>query len=344
MRNALLFILVVLLVPAAHAAELTGQEVVIPIAGRWAGAHGSQWRTDLTITNTARRVSNPETVFVVLSGHGAPEQTMQTTIAPYASVTIKDVILNGFGLQSGGGVLRIVSQSPTAKITARARIYNTASTAGEYGQTVQALPVTQLAKEALLPGLSGIGVNRTNVGVANPAGVKAGFWISLYDSDGEFRGAYSTEVAPRSVYLINDVFSTFQAGPLDNAMVRITATSGVYAYASVVRSDTGDADFIAGATVEVAPADVPVLPACSAPAPLRMAVTPAEGWIVMYQSGTDAAATTAQLSARYGFTATHVYQDAMQAFHAKLTHAQIASLRCESVVKVVEQNAQVPLP
>ena len=87
-----------------------------------------------------------------------------------------------------------------------------------------------------------------------------------------------------------------------------------------------------------------ITPACASPAPLQLAHIPARGWIVLFHAGTDASAPTAQLAAKYDFTPLLVFEHAMRAFHAELTPATVAALRCEPSVLAIEQNAQVPLP
>jgi hypothetical protein len=102
-----------------------------------------------------------------------------------------------------------------------------------------------LVTDHFLPGLSGLDGNRTNVGVSNPHNTDVLFWITLYDTSGLARGAFATSVPPRSYRQFNDIFSHFQSGPLNAAMIRVTASNNtVYAYASIVRNDTGDATFV----------------------------------------------------------------------------------------------------
>lgn len=126
----------------------------------------------------------------------------------------------------------------------RARIYNVTND-GEFGQGVPGVRTDNMVSDLLLTGLSGVNGNRTNVGISNPFDRHVQFWISLYDSTGQARGAFSTYVAPRSFRQLNDIFDSFQAGPLDAATVRISSSeSTLYAYASVVRNDTGDATFV----------------------------------------------------------------------------------------------------
>lgn len=340
MRKAVLLLLTILIAPAVLATDFAGYDLLVPVAGRTPGVNGTLWRTDLFITNADRRSTAPtETVSIIFG-----QQIISAQLPPRATVVLKDVMLQGYGHQQAIGSIRISSPSPLAKISARARIYNAGSPQGEYGQTVQALPVSTLSRETYLPGLSGVDGNRTNVGIANPASTESSAFISLYDREGEFRGGFSTVIAPRSLYLLNDVFSHFQSGPLDAATIQVTTSNGVYAYASVVRADTGDGDFVTGTGVLADDSGAVITPACANPAPLQLAPIAAKGWIVLFHPGTNAASATAELSARYAFTPIAVYEHALQAFHAELTPAMVAALRCESSVRAIEQNAQVPVP
>lgn len=340
-QRSLLLLSFLLLSTAASAAEVASHAVIVPSVGRVAGAFGSQWRTDLVITNMMRLQTLPLPVSVVFyPADGTDARTLQLSLNARETVVLRDVVRETFGRESGTGIVRVASSLRGALLSARARIYNTGSPNGEFGQTVPGAAEADLASETYLPGLSGIGGSRTNVGLANPFPTTALTTISLYDASGEFRGAFTPAVAPNATLQLNDVFSHFQAGPLDGAMLRITSSRPLYSYASVVRSDSGDADFIQGVSVAPPAGGDVVPPACAAPAPLHFAVTPAPGWIVMYQTGVNAATTTATLQTKYGFTATRVYE-AVGGFFAELTPAQIASLRCEPAVALIEQNSQV---
>lgn len=338
--RSLLLLSFLLLSTAAGAAEVASRAVIVPSVGRVAGAFGSQWRTDLVVTNLARVQSAPLSVSVVFfPADGSAPRTLQLSMNTRQTTVLRDVVRQSFGLESATGIVRVASGSPTALLSARARIYNIGSSAGEFGQTVPGIAEGGLSSDAYLSGLSGIGGSRTNVGIANPFSTAVQTTVSLYDVDGEFRGSFTPAVGAYATLQLNDVFSHFQAGPLDGATLRITSSRPVYAYASVVRNDSGDADFVQGVAIAPPAGSEVVAPPCAAPAPLHFAVTPAEGWIVMYQAGVNATTTTATLQAKYGFTATRVYE-AVGGFFAELTPAQIAALRCEPAVAAVEQNEQ----
>ncbi|MFP5246361.1 MAG: hypothetical protein ACLGH0_06670, partial [Thermoanaerobaculia bacterium] len=177
-------------------------------------------------------------------GEGLEPLNITTPLAQMEVLSVPDALHGWFGVEDGGGIVRVTWTDPNARISANARIYNVSS-GGEYGQGVPAVRPDRLVSDVFLTGLSGVNGNRTNVGVSNPHDQWVLFWVTLYDTSGLPRGAFATSVAPRSFRQFNDIFAHFQAGPLDAAMVRITGTDNtLYAYASIVRNDTGDATFV----------------------------------------------------------------------------------------------------
>lgn len=222
-------------------------EVLIPAVFRGPGAHGSVWRTEIVLANISTQPQFPvrSTVTFHPTGGGTPT-TIEILTSPMETYAIHDAVFEWFSVVEGNGIVRVTWDDPTARITARARIYNTSS-GGEFGQEVPGLPLDALQLDNYLPGVSGIDGNRTNIGVSNPHDTEVGFWIELFDTSGLSRGAFRTAVAPRSYRQFNDIFSHFQAGPLNAAMVRVLAVERpLYPYASVVRADTGDATFVTG--------------------------------------------------------------------------------------------------
>lgn len=325
----------------AKATDFAGSHLLIPIAGRTAGVNGSQWTTDLVVTNAAR-TGEPETVEIYFLVDGQITNPVLATLRPRQSAVLNDVIGTAFRKAQATGIILISTRTAGAKLTARARIYNTGSAAGQYGQTVQAMPFTQLSKDAYLTGLSGTGGNRTNVGIANPSDTQILLTVSLFDEEGELRGSFTPAVAPYSVLQLNDVFSHFQTGPLHGATIQVRSSGGVHAYASIVRNDSGDADFVTGTGVEIDDAGRIVAPQCASPATLSLAPLPGEGWTVIFKPGVDPFATTAALETKYGFTAKAVYHFG-GFFSVGFSPGAIAALRCEPSIRVVEQNGYIPV-
>jgi hypothetical protein len=85
--------------------------------------------------------------------------------------------------------------------------------------------------------------------------------------------------------------------------------------------------------------DAVVAPQCASPAHLGLAPDPEAGWIVIFDDETDPHAKTARLEARHQFKAEAIY--AFGGFYVKeLSQAELAALRCEPTVKVIEQNGR----
>lgn len=331
-----LTLLLFLVATTALANDVASHTLILPSVGRTPGAFGSLWRTDVYITNAARQ-GNPATVTVVYSRENVPDQVMRVSLAPRGTAILRDIVRDTFAHDQAIGLLRIHTESAEAKISARARIVNSGSSAGEFGQAVPALPLHQLSRVALLPSLSGVNGQRTNLGIANPHSFPVPVFISFFDRDGELRGGYSTTIAPRTSAQVNDVFGGTAWGE-EGASIQVSSERGVYAFASIIRRDSGDADFVAPVTVERdTTADI-VQPACANPAPLRTALQPADGYIVTFKQGVNAALEGPRLVQVYGFSIRAQYSFG---FHGLMSPAVLAAIRCEPSVLAVDQNGVV---
>jgi hypothetical protein len=321
------------------ATGLTGQDLVVPVVARTPGLLGSQWRTDLVVTNTGRDPF-PVPVQVTFMNNDGPDQALYLSLGPLGSLAVEDVVRDAFGHEQAFGLVRVTSGDPEVRLTARARIVNVGGPEGEYGQGVPGLPTALLPLRATVAGVSGTGGNRTNLGIANPHATEAQVFIELWDAGGSLRGGVSVGVAAYSVLQLNDIFSHFGVQPLPSANVQVTSSVGVYVYGSVVRADTGDAVFVVGAgEAPDNPFEI-VEPECDEPAPMALALIPSGGWIVSLRSAYDAADVAAELSGQYGFTVTSVLS---WGFIAELDPLTVAGLRCEEAVERLDQsNAQAP--
>lgn len=236
-----------LLLTLALSTAATAGEIFIPATFRGPGANGSVWRTEISVSNISSSIhATPILTTITLHRNDNAEPLSLTTpLSPNEVMTIPDALHAWFNVENGGGIVRVTWAEDDARITARARIYNLGSEAGEFGQGVPGVRLDTMVSDSYLIGLSGIDGNRTNVGVSNPHNQHAMFWITLYDTSGRARGSVATSVPPRSFRQFNDIFNYFQAGPLHAAAVRVTGVDHtLYAYASIVRDDTGDATFV----------------------------------------------------------------------------------------------------
>lgn len=322
------------------ATDLGASHVLIPIAGRTAGAYGSQWRTDLAVTNLEAR---PVSIVVTFQASATDRSFTSTTLPANGTLLLEDVVRTTFMRDSGTGMLRVSSAMQGARFVARAYVYNRGNVQGEYGQNVPGVPLDALTREHVLGGVSGSNGRRTNIGIANPWLVPATLILTLHGGEGEVLGTQYRTVHASEVLQINDVFAAFGAAPAAEASVRLQSNVTVYAYASVVRADSGDAVFVPGSGIGVRMSSS-VAPRCAEPASLNLVPAgeqAAEGWIVLLRPETSLDYIRTVMPARYGYTIANLYE-AMAAFSAELTAEQIAGLRCEGTVLMIEQNAIVP--
>ncbi|HKR66695.1 MAG TPA: hypothetical protein VJZ00_23410 [Thermoanaerobaculia bacterium] len=222
-----------------------GGEILIPAVFRGPGAQNTLWRTEVVVSNiTASVHAQPVPITITLHRDNGETLNVSMPLSPMEVLDIPDAVHDWFSVENGGGIVRVTWSDDNARISARARIYN-AGEHGEYGQTVAGVDTRKLVTDHFLTGLTGIGGNRTNVGISNPSTTPALVWIELFDTAGLSRGAFATSVDARSYRQFNDIFSYFGTGPLNAAMVRVSASNvAVLAYASIVRNDTGDASFV----------------------------------------------------------------------------------------------------
>lgn len=245
MRVALLLLASLLTTISTHAANFSGRDLFIPLIGRTAGMNGTQWRSDLILTN---RSEHFETTVSLVYDPIAGEPFLQTVqMPPRATYHLTNFVGTHIPLESSFGTLQIHSQNANAPVAAHVRVYNTGHAAGEFGQVVQAMPIASLPKTAWLHGLIGFRGFRTNLGVANPHPTRTTFSLAWFDKHGEPHGSAGMfEIEPFGVYLFNDIFDKVGMAPDEGLTLRILAAAPVYAYASVIRDDTGDAYTIFG--------------------------------------------------------------------------------------------------
>ena len=235
------------LLPAAPAAaiDVMGTTVAVPVVMHGPGKLSTQWRTDVWIGN---HNSVPKTVTLDLYPTTGGVQSSSVDVGAFAVVKLPDIVLTTFGLDDAKGLL-IASVSGSSAFEVHARVYNTGSAAGEFGQFEPGIAVDRLQSQGYLFGLSAVDGNRTNLGLANPNDVASDVHIQISDGGNTASASLDVPMTPHSLVQINDIFATMGFPPQANAQIVVTAPSNdtpIYAYASVVRDDTGDAIFLFG--------------------------------------------------------------------------------------------------
>lgn len=241
---ALLLILPFAAVPRAHALNVSGERIIFPVIGRFPGAGGTQWQTDVFI-------ANPGTANYVLTlryypSGGEPVQVHTINVTtPFTTITLTDICLNTFGRTNTGGMLEIDGGVFTPE--ARARIYNVGNPAGQFGQGVPGIGLGRLSRQAFLYGLSTTSANRLNIGVANPNDTPVLVSIFVNDHNGANVVTRSVTVQPHSFVQYNDIAAAFGVPAQEGLVVNMNSSGElIYGYASEVRNDTGDAVFTFG--------------------------------------------------------------------------------------------------
>lgn len=236
------FVLAVSLLAALplFAFNIGGSPMIIPVAGRFPGTGGTQWRTDVFLGNPG---TGTQIVTLKFYPTGGAVQQASVTMGPFSTATLPDVVLDTFGMANAGGVLE-VSVPGGFSIQARATIYNSGNPAGVFGQGVPGIAKDYLNRQAFLFGLSGVSGSRVNVGAANPNDdpVEATFFVT--DGAGAPITSREVTIAPHSYVQYSDIFNAFGITPQASVTINIY-TSGlpIYGYSSEVRNDTGDAVF-----------------------------------------------------------------------------------------------------
>jgi hypothetical protein len=236
----LLFIVTFALAHEALALNISGEQVVIPVIGRFPGAGGTQWQTDVFIANPGS--GSYELILRFYPADGLQQRTV--TMAPFSVVTLTDICLNLFGRSNTGGMLELDGGPYT--LQARARIYNVGNPAGQFGQSVPGIGRFALGRQAFMYGLASSAANRLNVGVANPGDVPARVDIFVRNAAGESVGTREVTVQPKQYTQINDIANALGIPHQDGLSVDMISAELIYGYVSDVRNDTGDAVFVFG--------------------------------------------------------------------------------------------------
>ena len=242
-RSLLAFLVLSLFAGAAGAVNLADTTVIVPVIGRIPGANGSQWRTDLFLANHST-VDKVVTMTFYVSGGSPVVRTVSLT--QFSNTSLLDVVLGTFGLSNAAGSLEMRSSNQSG-FEARARIYNSGNAAGQFGQNVPGVGLSQLRVQSFLYGLSGISGSRVNIGVTNPNATTASVTMIIGDATRNPLYSETISIPPHGSVQYNDIFTRFGIAPRADVQIDFdTVDLAIYGWASEVRNDTGDAIFIVG--------------------------------------------------------------------------------------------------
>lgn len=225
--------------------DWTHPEVVVPVIAHNPGSHGTEWQTDLWITNPS---GDEASVTLTFYPQGKDAVVREVSVGIYGARFFGDIVLETFGLDDDKGLLLV--SAPETSLEVRGRIFNTGGGEGEFGQAFFGIPTRRLSRQGFLSGVSTAEGNRVSVGIANPTERSFDVTMIVRDADGNNVYREVVSLSPHELVQFNnvaqlwglpaaDVLTIYVQHPLD-------LEDSIYSYASVVRNDNGDATFIFG--------------------------------------------------------------------------------------------------
>ena len=253
---------------ALSGALTAGQEIFIAVAGSTPGLLGNRWKTDLNLFNASVDAGNGSALvqFIPTGASLASAQSASTvSLPPRGGAATRDITTAMFNGITGIGALRIISSST---VFANARVYDdqTGSGKGTLGQSVPSLTRSQAVRSGVLIGLTNVhsgiaGANsigaqnaRTNIGFFNPNDTPTTLAVELRDGNGTVIG---TQVITLGAFMHtqtalageNGLF-TSETSDFAGRSVTFLASAPLFAYASIVDNDSGDASFVLPSVLE----------------------------------------------------------------------------------------------
>jgi len=144
--------------------------LVVPAAARGAGAGTSMWQMNLYLINFGTKNANVELYWLERNTDNSDATPVTVTVPAGQTLVLADVIRDTFGLEAGGGAIRIESDVP---IAATSRIYNLQEQK-IYGQGFAGLTTAEAVTacyDTVIGGLRQDASARSNLfAVAGPAG------------------------------------------------------------------------------------------------------------------------------------------------------------------------------
>jgi hypothetical protein len=226
---------------AAHTSAFR-QVGVIPVAGSAAGAFGSFFRTEVTITNPSPFGIGVALVFHPAGRSAEPDDPRKNTLLlGNESKTYTDIV-DTMG-QTGLGSIDVLTTGFTPVITTR--VYNDADSAGTSGFTEEVVTSYEAIKSGAYADFTipaDLTNYRVNMGIRT-LGESTTFQVTLFDATGAQVGKTTERTLPAN-YFEQIQLSTFLAGitPPAGGLARIQITSGGSAvfYSATTDNRTND--------------------------------------------------------------------------------------------------------
>lgn len=234
----------VLTVQQAAATSSCTYRALIPVMARATGMLGSQWRTELVVTNPRNAATSVKLRFVSKEGQ---EFTQTQALGPLSQLKLEDTLASLAPGYSGSGWAEICSDQYVAVIS---RTYNlvgsqaTCNQGGTFGQLFEGLNPQSLAGPGaviVLPGLAENSQFRSNLGFFNPGTADISVRVTLFSGNGQHLQSFELSVPAQKLITEDRVFFK-RAGRSDIAngwaRVEVLGAGNVYVYGSVIDNIT----------------------------------------------------------------------------------------------------------
>jgi hypothetical protein len=214
---------------------------IIPATAKLAGQAGTDWRTDLVLTNLG---DDPATVQLLAWMRDVPNpdpEARSITLAPMTTEVSGDVLSGLFGFSDSAAATIHVACTQPLGVTSRT--FNVAA-GGTFGQSIPPIAVSRLfgaGQDAHVVGLIENSKARSNLGIVNPTDGEIVVTATFFDAAGDPLGTKDYAVPATSSIQRTRVLRDVVSGPIDVARAVLHSQQGSFmAYASTVDAVTGD--------------------------------------------------------------------------------------------------------
>jgi hypothetical protein len=216
-------------------------DAIITASAKLSGQAGTDWRTDLTVTNLG---AEPATVTIDawMRDQANPEPVSRAVaLAPLASLVAEDVLGSLFSLPDNSAAsLVFESDQPFASVS---RTFNDTGN-GTFGQSISASPAGSVFSEGQVAAVIGLEENaraRSNLGIVNVSDHEIEVRAEYFESGGDSLGTSSYTIPAQGSIQRTRVLRDVTSGGIDAAWARLRTDSGSFmAYVSTVDAKTGD--------------------------------------------------------------------------------------------------------
>lgn len=256
--------------------------LIFPAVAHTTGLNGTEFQSDLRITNTSTAQIEYQLTYGASSVDGTAGGLL-TTMKINAGETkaLNDVLKNFFGEgavsgENAAGVLEVRPLNFPGKISAQAALFATigssrlfaATPTGNFGDFMRAIPFSEFVSTAgnfrrvlSLQHLAQTDLQRTNLGLIEGSGLPAVATIRIFNSVGQKLDEFAVNLNAASHLQLNQILAARNL-PLADARIEVEPTSSagsIMAYASVLDKNSSDSMLVPAVQITGTPSSRYVL-------------------------------------------------------------------------------------